>query len=126
MSIPADLEARGRDIWAAYGADKLPAGSRALVHELARSADTLDRLDALVIGKREVWVELVTDDVGNVTLSVDGLLAERRQQQANFKQLMGEVRQLGLKQDGTAQVTPEDEEKENRGATILRLRDRMG
>jgi hypothetical protein len=122
MSTPGDLEARGREIWSAFGADQLPAGHRALVHEIARSADTLDRLDALVVGKRDVWVELMIDDVGSVTLSVDSLLSERRQQQANLQRLLAEARQAGLKQDETAKPKSETE---GRGGIVLQLRGRV-
>lgn len=121
MSTPADLEERGRSIWVAFEADKLPAGNRALIHEIARSADALDRLDALLVGRRDAWATIVFSDMGDVTLTVDGVLAERRQQQTNLKNLLMEARQAGLKQ--TNVDAPKDE-KESRAGVILQFRDR--
>lgn len=94
---PGELQARGKAIWDAYSAGKLNAADRALVHELARCADTLDKLDALAQGRREAWASLVFDDMGEVHLSVDKLLDERRTHQLAFKSLIAEVRQAGIK-----------------------------
>lgn len=110
MGAPSELGERGRDIWSSFGADALHAGHRALVHELARCADTLDRLDALAMGRRDEWASLVFDDMGQVHLSVDKLLDERRNHQLAFKTLIAEIRQAGLKETGG---TKKDEEPED-------------
>jgi hypothetical protein len=123
MNTPPDLEGRGRTIWDAFDAPSLPAGHRTLVHEIARTADLLDRLSALAMGRRENWAHLVFAELGEVTLSVDNLLSELRQQQANLQRLLGEARQAGLKQTGGRS---KDEKKDGPGATILQLRNRLG
>lgn len=94
---PRDLRTRGQAIWAAYAADTLDAPSRALVQEAARCADTLDKLDALLAGRRDAWVKLVFDEMGNVELSVDKVLNERRMYQLAFMQQMNAIRAAGIK-----------------------------
>lgn len=107
---PGELDTRGKAIWDSFNAGSLNAAERALVHELARCADTLDRLDALAMGRREAWVDLAFDDMGEIHLSVDKLLDERRTHQLAFKALIGEVRQAGIK---PAQKKAADEEPED-------------
>lgn len=110
MAAPGELGQRGRRIWDSYGADKLPAGEQALVHELARCADTLDRLDGLAAAREESWATLIYTDMGEVHLSVDKILDERRNHQLALKALIAEVRQAGIK---PAQKTATDEEPED-------------
>ncbi len=69
----------------------------ALVEEAARIMDRLDKIDGIVTGKTE-WIELMhfrvkNDDAQTVTVTLDGVLAEARQQAAALKSLM---QQLGL------------------------------
>lgn len=106
---PDGLGVRGKAIWLAYAAGSRPAGERALVHELARCADTLDRLDALAAGRAEAWASLAFDGMGEITLTVDKVLDERRTHQIAFKTLIGEVRQAGIKAAAASQdEAPED------------------
>lgn len=90
---------RGRDIWDAFQADNLAAGHRALVHEAARLADTLDRLSRVAAGDKSTWLHLALDEMGEVTLALDSVLSEIRNQQTVFKNLMLEIRQAGLVQN---------------------------
>lgn len=87
----------GTRIWVALQGDKLDAGSQALVRELARCADTLDRLDGLALGRRDEWATLVFDDMGEVHLTVDKILEVRRNHQLTLKALFAEVRSAGIK-----------------------------
>lgn len=123
MSAPASLGLRGKTIWAAYSADNLPGGHRALVHEACRLADTLDKLDSLIGADASVWATLVFDDMGQVELSIDSLMSERRQQQLAFKQVMGEIRMAGIKQTGGKAIV---EESDGRGGLILDITSRLG
>jgi hypothetical protein len=91
------LKETGQAIWDAYEGDKLDAGAAALLRELARCADTLDRLDDLVVGKTDAWVTVVFDEMGEVHLAIDKLLDQRRNHQLAFKQLTAEVRSAGLR-----------------------------
>lgn len=69
----------------------------ALVIEACRIVDRLDQIDAIITGKSE-WIELMHFRVRNgesqeVTVTLDGVLAEARQQSAALKALM---MQLGV------------------------------
>lgn len=108
--MSTDLGETGKLIWAAYGADKLDDGSKALVRELARCADTLDRLDGLAIGRQDSWVVLVFDDMGEIHLTVDKILDQRRNHQLALKALYAEVRQAGIKPVGAGVGKAKDEE----------------
>jgi F0F1-type ATP synthase epsilon subunit len=72
---------------------------RVLIAEACRLADRLDRLDAISNGKDRAWLQIseeiadVTD--GQVTVIVDKVLTEARQQQATLKQIIAELRQAG-------------------------------
>lgn len=112
----------GRAIWDAYGAGGLDAGQQALVREFARCADTLDRLDDLAAGRREAWASLVFDDMGEVHLSVDKILDERRQHQIALKQLYGEMRMSGIKPGRVAGGKSKDEEPEDMLAQLRKDR----
>lgn len=118
MTSRDELGERGAAIWTAYGAEGLPAGNQALVLEIARTADGLDKLNALLVGCRDEWAKVEFDDMGEVILEVTPLLSERRQQQMAFKQLLGEARQLGLKQTGGTEL---EEEPAGRSGLILSL-----
>lgn len=87
----------GQAIWDAYGADKLNAGHRTLILQLARLADTADRLADLSAGRRDTWVSLVFDEMGEVHLSVDKILDQERNTQLAIKTVLSEIRQTGLK-----------------------------
>jgi len=97
--MSTELGTTGQAIWEVYGAAKLDAGSQALVRELARCADVLDRLDDLAMGRRQAWVELVFDDMGEIHLSVDKILSERRTHWLAFKALYAEVRAAKIEAD---------------------------
>lgn len=118
MDERAALGERGKGIWDAYEAQHLPAGHRALVHEAARLADTLDKLALLAAGDVDTWASILVDEMGEVTLEIGSVLSEARNQQTVFKNLMLEIRQAGLAQKGPAK--PKDETANDYdGDTIL-------
>jgi hypothetical protein len=121
--MTSELGKSGQGIWAAFQADSLDKPAQALVRELARCADTLDRLDELSKGKREAWASLVFDDMGEVHLNVDKLLAEQRATQTVFKALYNELRQAGIKPDAGAGPKPKDEAPEDMLAAIRKRRE---
>ncbi len=121
MPAPTGLQQRGQAIWASYKADGLPASLSALVEETARTADRLDKLDALLAGRRDDWASIVLDEMGEVTLVVDKLLGEARQQQMAFKQLLMELRQAGLKPEMTEKT---EDKPQGRGGIVDELRRR--
>jgi hypothetical protein len=113
----------GTAIWAAFQADRLDAGSKALVRELARCADTLDQLDGLAMGRREEWASLVFDDMGEVHLMVDKILEVRRNHQLALKALFAEVRAAGIKASSSSGIS-KDEEPEDMLAKLRRQKER--
>jgi hypothetical protein len=106
----SELGDTGKAIWAVFAGDQLDPGSAALVRELARCADTLDRLDDLVTGRRESWITITFDDMGEVHLGIDKLLDTRRSHQLAFKQLTAEVRSAGIRPAKTDKPAAADEE----------------
>jgi hypothetical protein len=76
-------------LWAAYCERAAGEAGLAVLEELCRTADRLDRLDALLTGDADVWCRLVhklrTD---SYELQIDGALAEARQQGAAFARLL--------------------------------------
>jgi hypothetical protein len=71
-------------------------GQKVLAEEAGRIADRLDRIDAFLQGKKD-WLRIRTiiseqeDDV-RIKISIDGALAEARQQQVALKALISELR----------------------------------
>jgi hypothetical protein len=106
--VSGEFGVTGTSIWSAYQASKLNAGHQALIREFARCADTLDRLDDLAKGRRDAWVVLAFDDMGEIHLSIDKILDQQIKTQGMLKQLHAEVRQAGLKAD-TGKVEGKDE-----------------
>lgn len=86
----------GRLIWEAFNADRLEPHSRALVLELARCADTCDRLDGIAAGREDVWIDIARDDMGEIHLSIDRVLELRLKHQLALKTLYAEVRAAKL------------------------------
>jgi hypothetical protein len=84
---------RGTALMADMADAKLEPLHRALLVEACRIADRLDRLDAMLEG-REDWVRLQArnDDATEVTVIVDQLLSEARQQATALRGLVAELR----------------------------------
>jgi hypothetical protein len=89
------LGRRGRWLWGELAEKANPAPSeRVLIEEACRLVDRLDRLDAISNGKDRAWLVVeVSDDGTEVTVVVDKVLSEARQQQLALKQILGELRQ---------------------------------
>lgn len=71
---------------------KHPDATRRILVEAARVVDRLESLDSIITGKAE-WIELMHFRVGNgadqeVVVTVDGVLAEARQQQTTLANLV--------------------------------------
>lgn len=95
VTVPR-LGHRGRRLWRELtdGQDLRPA-DRLLIEEACRTADRLDRLDAILRGDEDAWLSLaaVTEDGNVVKVVVTGALVEVRQQQLALKAMLGELRQ---------------------------------
>jgi hypothetical protein len=97
------LRARGQRMWDQLVGDDDPIEVVVLVEEICRLADRLDRLDAIVNGRDRAWLTLeVPDDGTAMTVVVDKVLTEARQQQTTFKTLLAELRAMR----GTSAKTP--------------------
>lgn len=96
-SRPARLGARGRRLWEQMtdGVQLSPA-ERVLVEEACRIADRLERLDSVLAGESDRWMEFKQDLEGGgpVVVYIDRILSEARQQAVSLKQIVGELRQL--------------------------------
>jgi hypothetical protein len=95
-------------MWDQLVTDDDPIEVVVLVEEICRTADRLDRLDAIVNGRDRAWLTLEVDDVGEVTVVVDKVLGEARQQQTTFKALLSELRAMrGASAKPASQRRPE-------------------
>lgn len=81
---------RGQRLWAAY-CERLVGdeGGLALLQEACRTADRLDRLDALLTGEADCWARLTHDvRTESYELHIDAALSEARQQGAALTRLL--------------------------------------
>lgn len=86
------LGPRGSRLWEAYSG--LVDGQKGLVllEEACRTADRLDRLDALLVGDTDVWFRLVHNTrTEDYEIKVDAALVEARQQAAVLRQLLSSL-----------------------------------
>lgn len=90
--MASTLGPRGMSLWNAY-VELVDSRGRVLLEEACRTADRLDRLDALLTGRSEEWFRLVElrgqDDV--LEVQVDNALAEARQQALALRQLLSSL-----------------------------------
>jgi hypothetical protein len=94
-SAPDGLGPRGARLWALMsGQVKGDAAALVLLEEAARLADRLDRLDRILSGADEGWMRVAANRDGDeVTVYVDKVLSEARQQQLALKGVLAELRQ---------------------------------
>jgi hypothetical protein len=87
-----ELGPSGSALWLEMTKDgQLPALQAVLLLEACRIADRLDKLDAQLRG--EDWLRFLADEAGSeVSVVVDKVLAEARQQATALKQIVAELR----------------------------------
>lgn len=86
--------ARGARLWSEMNGNKLAGGQRVLLEEACRTADRLDRFNALESGDLEALLRFkLSDDGTEVRVTVDGVVSEARQQALALKQIVVELRQ---------------------------------
>lgn len=91
---PEGLGSGGRKLWKAIdGAHELDAVQLVQLEEACRAKDRLDKLDAVLRGDVETWVEVYINDDGEpVSLRIDSAL-QRANDTANLlKQLLAALR----------------------------------
>ncbi|MFF2551830.1 hypothetical protein ACFVUS_12570 [Nocardia sp. NPDC058058] len=87
------LAAHGRSVWDAIDAGyKLDASTRVLVLQVCRLVDRLDRLEA-ALKSNKTWIRIAEEsqlgpDAVKITVTVDSVLAEARQQSTALMQLL--------------------------------------
>lgn len=80
---------RGARLWAAYCERADGEAGLALLEEACRTADRLDRLDALLTGDADTWCRIASMRGSDIyEVQVDGALAEARQQGNALRQLL--------------------------------------
>jgi hypothetical protein len=117
------LGRRGQLMWRDMKGDELPPAARVLLQEACRTADRLDKLDALLAGNVDGWITVDVPETGPATLVIDKALSEARQQQLALKGLMAELRAIGAIKGATGDAKPDDAPK---GGGILALVSRIG
>ena len=86
------FEAGGRELWGGMADGRDPSDVRALVVELCRIKDRLDRLHRMTSRDDSEWGRLIPQDrEGEFVLEIGGALRELRQTAIVFKQLMAEI-----------------------------------
>lgn len=94
----SDVDSRGSHLRSELG--KLATGNPAalaLIDEASRITDRLDRLDRLLSGDAESWIDII-EGRGHTELElvINAPLAEARQQALALKQIFTELRQMGV------------------------------
>lgn len=88
-------------MWDALEGEIASPGHRVLLEEACRVADRLDRIDGILAARRD-WIRISTLDLGEnvkVRITLDGVLAEARQQQLALRALVAEVQSARPKQE---------------------------
>lgn len=86
--IPA-LGPRGDRLWSSLRASVVGEQGLVLLEEACRTADRLDKLDALLRGDADVWCRLTHDlRTESYELRIDSALIEARQQANTLRQLI--------------------------------------
>ncbi|SFA60852.1 hypothetical protein SAMN05444374_11640 [Rhodococcoides kroppenstedtii] len=91
---PVGLGDRGEALWTAFGGDTITDAARAvLVAEAARLADTLEMMDGLIRAESEAWatVELPEIDGAELKLTINPIVAERRQTVTVFRLTLAQL-----------------------------------
>lgn len=94
---PSGLGERGTQLWLDLRKQgTFDPSERVLIEEACRIVDRLDKLDDLISGDAETWVDLLQErgDPESSRLVINAPLAEARQQALALKQIFTELRQI--------------------------------
>lgn len=91
--MASTLGPRGMSLWNAYVELVEGERDRVLLEEACRTADRLDRLDGLLVGREDEWFRLEAKGQGGETfeVQVDNALSEARQQAMALRQILGSL-----------------------------------
>jgi TRAP-type C4-dicarboxylate transport system substrate-binding protein len=111
MQPPRGLEARGQEFWDAVTAEhQLDASGYVLLGEIARTADTIERLSAALRSNSQEWVRLseeaeeISEGAIRVQIVVNPILGEVRAQRLALRQLLAHLK-LGTTEVGTGEAS---------------------
>jgi hypothetical protein len=91
---PHGLGFRGYDLWVTMRGESLEPARKVLLVEACRVVDRLERIDRMIRGDLVEWMGLLsTRDDTVVTIVMNNLLVEARQQQNTLRGIMAELRQ---------------------------------
>lgn len=96
---------RGAELRAAVSGLDLSPLHLVLAEEACRIADRLDRLDG-ALERKGTWLRHETADGGTIVITVDGVLAEARQQASTLRGLVAEIRAALPKQSAKPAMEP--------------------
>lgn len=93
--MTSELGERGQALWAELVTDQTPLDEKALVTEACRIADRLERLDQILRGDLDTWLEISTSfDGRTIYVTMGNTLSEARQHALVLKALLAEIRVL--------------------------------
>jgi hypothetical protein len=99
QSAPPGLDERGAQLWSDLRKrGEFGPTERVLIEEACRIVDRLEKLDRLLTGDAESWIDLISKrgDPELAEVVINAPLAEARQQALALKQIFTELRQLGV------------------------------
>ena len=103
-----DLVPGSRELFASLYTAGDPESIRTLAIEAVRTWNRLCKLDKLVSGDVDTWMTLVTDDSGEIRVSIDAALTAARTQASSYRLTLEQIwRQkggAGQKSGGPADV----------------------
>ncbi|MGC4769213.1 hypothetical protein ACLQ25_09560 [Micromonospora sp. DT44] len=108
-AVTPELDERGRRLWQQFTDDgaALKPAERVLLEEACRTTDRLDTLDRILRGDEGAWMRFRVNDGGDeVTVIVNNVLSEVRQQQVALKALLAELRTSRAGATGRPGVQP--------------------
>jgi hypothetical protein len=89
---PDGLGNRGKTLWTALKTGA--ADHDALVLEICRTADRLDRLEVILSGAGNEWITFKEKQNGDVIVVIDSALTEARQQALAMRALMADIKKV--------------------------------
>lgn len=106
--LPDGLGVRGTGLWRDLeGATEQDGSARILIIEACRVADRLERLDEILRGDVDTWMQFKLPraaadgpDDGELVLHIDNALMEARQQQGVLRQILGQLRRMAGGEQG--------------------------
>lgn len=85
------LEPGSRELYDSLYAEGDPESVRTLAVEAVRTWNRLCKLDRILSGDIDTWMTLVTDDGGDIKVTVDAALGAARTQASSYRMLIAQI-----------------------------------